>query len=187
MKAVRDTHRWTVDGYHRMAEVGLLSADDRVGPIDGVVVEMSPIGSLHARTVRAITRLLDGSAATRATIAVHDIRLRLDAHNEPQPDVMLLRPSPDGYATAHPGPGDVLLLIEVADSTVPKDRRDELSRYAAAGVPEVCPVDLPAETVEVHRDPRGSRYCSVRYATRGDEVEPEALPGLRLPVADMLP
>jgi Uma2 family endonuclease len=186
VKAVRDTHRWTVDEYHRLAEAGLLAEDDRVELIDGVVMDMSPIGSLHAETVRTITRLMYAVAAARAVIAVHD-PIRLDARNEPQPDLMLLRPNADGYRSAHPTPVDALLVVEVADSTVLKDRNEKLPRYAAAGIREVWLVNLPAGTVEVHRDPRGGRYRSVHYAARGNAIEPEALPGVRLAVADMLP
>jgi Uma2 family endonuclease len=185
VRAVDGAHRWTVDEYHRMAEVGLLSEDDRVELIDGVIVDMSPIGSLHAETVRAITRLLYGSAAPRAVIAVQD-PIRLDARNEPQPDLMLLRPKADGYRSAHPTATDALLVIEVADSSLLKDRQDKLPRYAAAGVREVWIVNLSAGAVELHRDPVGHRYRFTCQASPGDVIAPEALPGLRLAVADML-
>ena len=186
MSEMLTPHRWTVADYHKMVEVGLLDEGDRVELIDGVVVEMSPIGSLHAETVRAITRLLYGAAATRAQISVQD-PVELDPHNEPQPDLMLLRPRAGGYRSAHPTPADVLLLIEVADSTVLKDRNEKLPRYAAAGIREVWLVNLPAGIVELYRDPRGNAYRSVRHASPGDAIEPEALPSVRLAVADMLP
>jgi Uma2 family endonuclease len=185
VKAVHDAHRWTVDEYHRMAEVGLLSEDDRVELIDGVVADTSPIGSLHAETVRAITRLLYSTVAARAEIAVQD-PIKLDVRNEPQPDLVLLRPRAGGYRSAHPTPADVLLVIEVADSSVLKGRNEKLLRYAAAGIREVWLVDLPAEAVEVCRNPLPNGYRSVRHATSGDWLEPETLPGLRLPVAAML-
>jgi hypothetical protein len=152
MKQVHDRRRWTADQHRRMAEAGLLDEDDRIELTDREIVHMAPIDSVRASTVRASTRLLYATVPPdRAVIAVQD-PLSLDARNEPQPDVMLLRPRADGYRAAHPGPADVL-LIEVAGRSVAKDRGDKIQRCAAALVPEVWLVGLPAQRIEVHRRP----------------------------------
>jgi Uma2 family endonuclease len=115
-----EKRRFSVHEYHRMAEVGILSEDDRVELIEGEILEMSPIGSRHAACVDRLNRLLNGFADLSAIVRVQSPIL-LDVNSEPEPDISLLRPSDDFYAGGHPTPGDVLLLIEVADTSVERD------------------------------------------------------------------
>lgn len=184
MKAIRGTHRWTVEEYHRMAEVGLLSERDRVELLDGEVVDVNAIGSLHAAIVTAIVDLLYGAVGGKVTIRVQQ-PIRLDDHSEPEPDIALaLRRD---YRHAHPTPSDVLLVIEVADSSAGSDRGRKLPAYARSRIREVWLVDLVASQVEVHREPVADRFTKVSPHRAGDTIEPEALPGVRLAVADMLP
>jgi Uma2 family endonuclease len=112
---------FTVEEYHRMAEAGILSEEDRVELIEGELVTMSPIGSRHAACVKRLVRLLDRAAGDRAIVGAQD-PIRLGARSEPQPDVALLRYRPDFYASAHPGPEDVLLVVEVAETSADADR-----------------------------------------------------------------
>jgi Uma2 family endonuclease len=179
-------YRFTVDDYYRMAEAGVLAPDDRVELIDGEVVEMAPIGSRHAACVDQITRLFVTGAGDRAVVRVQN-PVRLSPYSEPEPDLVLARPRPNGYAAAHPAPVDVLLLVEVADTTVAFDRGRKLQLYAGAGIPEVWLIDLPAATVEVYREPDGARYLRWSTAVAGDHVSPAAVPDLTLAVSDLLP
>jgi Uma2 family endonuclease len=103
------THRFTVEEFHRMAEVGILSDDDRVELLEGEIIEMTPIGSQHAACVARLTQELSQRIGMTAILWVQN-PVRLDQHSEPQPDIALLRPRQDFYASAHPGPEDVLLL-----------------------------------------------------------------------------
>jgi len=166
---------FTVEDYHRLAEAGILGDDDRVELLDGQVVEMTPIGPDHAGCVDALIRLLSPLAGTAAIVRVQN-PIVLGQRWEPQPDVTLLRPRPDGYRRTHPGPEDVLLVIEVADASLPTDREVKLPRYAAAGIPEAWLVDLAGDVIEVHRQPGAEGYREVRVLGRG-----ETLAALRVP------
>ena len=177
--------RFTVADYHRMVECGILSEDDRVELLAGQVVPMSPIGSPHAGCVNRLNRILSRALGDRVTVAVQNPTV-LDDYSEPEPDVMVLKPRTDGYAAAHPGPADVLFLIEVGDSSVMRDREVKLPLYAAARVPEVWLVHLPADHIQIHRDPGAEGYSSLQLARRGETVTPLLLPDLALSVDDIL-
>jgi Uma2 family endonuclease len=177
--------RFTVDEYHRMAEVGILTEKDRVELIDGEIVEMTPIGARHASVVKRLNALLAGRLGARAIVGVQD-PVQLSKESEPQPDVVLLRPTSDFYAAGHPEPVDTLLLIEVADTSLPYDRGVKLPRYAAAGVPEVWIVDLSADLVEACRTPSPDGYRDVVRIPRGGSLSPAAFPDLTLGVDEIL-
>ncbi len=177
--------RFTVDEYHRMAEAGILSEDDRVELIDGEIVEMVPIGSRHAACVDRLNRIFSELLERRAIVRVQN-PIRLGRHSEPQPDIALLRPRADFYASAHPGPADVLLVVEVADTSSDIDREVKLSLYARAGVLEAWLVDLSKEIIEVHRNPSPDKYGSIQQVTRLQTLSPQAFPDAGLPVDRVL-
>ncbi len=154
-------HRLNVDDYHRMAEAGILGDDDRVELIDGELIDMAPIGQDHAATVNGLNHALFMACGDRAVVSIQN-SLRLNRFNEPQPDAALFRPRADNYRTgAPPGPADVLLVVEVADSTLRYDRTVKLPLYARAGIAEVWIVDLHRRVVDVHRAPAGDAYTTV--------------------------
>lgn len=171
-------HRFTVAEYHRMGEAGVFRADDRVELIDGQVLEMSPIGPRHASCVRRLTWLLARPLLGLAMIDVQN-PVVLGEHDVPQPDIALLKPRADAYPH-HPGPLDVLLVIEVADTSAAYDRDVKIPRYASAGIPEAWLVDLSGDRVEVYRSPTGGRYAAVTTISRGATLAPLALPHVRL-------
>jgi Uma2 family endonuclease len=178
-------HRVTVDEYHRMGEAGIFGEDDRVELIDGQILEMTPIGVAHASCVNRLTELFAPVAGSRATLSVQNPVI-LTEHEEPQPDVMLLRYRVDGYATRHPGPADVLLLVEVADRSLTRDREEKLPSYATTGIAEMWLVNLPGGGIEVCREPHDGRYTAVRTVRRGDTITPLAFPDLALRVDAIL-
>jgi Uma2 family endonuclease len=178
-------HRFTVEDYERMGRAGILREDDRVELIDGEIVDMPPIGSGHAGCVKWLANALARSVGGSAIVAVQD-PLRLGEHSQPQPDVLLLRWRDDHYRRAHPMAGDVLLLVEVAESSAAYDRQVKVPLYARHGVTEVWLVDLEAGTVEVYRRPQGDGYGEVRVLGRGERVSPSAFPALELAVDDIL-
>lgn len=150
-------HRLTVDDYYRMAEVGVLAPDARVELIEGEIIDMAPIGSRHGGTVSFMLRQLT-AAASRLALVTAQSPLRLDRASEPQPDLMLLRPRADFYRKSHPTASDVLLLIEVSDSTVRYDRQVKVPLYARHGVPEVWLVDLPGNELHCLSSPEDGTY-----------------------------
>ena len=177
--------RFTVDEYHQMGRAGILHEDDRVELIEGEILEMTPIGRRHAAGVKRISRLFWQRFDDAAVISVQD-PVRLDAHTEPQPDVALLRPRADFYEAGHPGPADILLIVEVAETSAALDRRVKLPLYARSGIPEVWLVELSKLTVTAHRDPGPGGYKTVRTVRRGETIAPLAFPDRELTVAEML-
>jgi Uma2 family endonuclease len=171
----------TVAEYHRMGEVGILTERDRVELIEGELIAMSPIGSEHAGTVNALTRRLVQAVGEKGVVAVQN-PVRLDDLSEPQPDFAVLKPRADDYRHATPHPADVLLIIEIADTSLAYDRGVKRSLYARHGIPEFWIVNLAAKEVEVCRAPTGDQYSSVSQAGRGGILELELLPGAAIPV-----
>lgn len=186
MATVLNTRRFTIKEYYQMAEAGILTEGDRVELIEGEVVEMMPIGVRHAGTVNRLASALWGALRDQAVVSVQN-PVRITALNsEPQPDVAVLKTRPDFYTSAHPEPEDVLLLVEVMDTTAGYDRGVKAPLYARAGILEVWLVDLATDTVEVFRHPAGDRYSDARSLRRGDQVTISAFPGVTLTVADIL-
>jgi Uma2 family endonuclease len=178
-------HRITVDEYYRMAEVGLLTEDARVELIEGEIIDMAPIGSRHAAAVDRLAQLLQRSVGPRATVRVQG-PIRLSASSEPQPDVALLKPRDDFYATKHPTGQDTLLLIEVSDTTFRYDREVKVPLYARHGVPEVWIIDLKNRHVHCFRVPNGGEYTDVSLSGEPAEIELSALPGVMIDLSGVL-
>ncbi len=179
-------HRFTVEEYHRMAEVGLLAEDDRVELIEGEIIEMAPIGSRHHACVMRLDELLRNPRVPEGYIVSVQGPVRLDEGNELQPDLALLRRRHDFYAEELPKPGDVLLIIEVSETTLAYDRGVKLPRYARAGVPEVWIVDLEGRKVELYSAPSAEGYGVSREFGPGEQARSGPLEGLSLPVEEIL-
>jgi len=179
-------HRLTVNDYHQMAETGILGPDDRVELIAGEVLDMSPIGSLHAAVVRAVARWLADSAGPTAIVAVQD-PIRLDDSSEPQPDIALLRPRPDYYAAAHPGPADTLLIVEVAESSLAYDLGVKVPLYARHGIPEVWVIDAATRTTHRFRGPGPDGYAERVMIPLDEPLNCLTLPDAALILAATLP
>jgi Uma2 family endonuclease len=142
-------HYFKVDEYYRMAEAGVFAEDARVELIDGEVIEISPIGKRQAGCVNRLNRILHRKVGDLAIVSVQN-PISIDEFSEPQPDLTLLKPRADFYSNSHPTPADVMVIVEVADTTVEYDRNVKLPIYARAGVPEAWLVVLPKDlTLEV--------------------------------------
>jgi len=185
MGAVRPQRRFTVDEFHRMGEAGILGPDDRVELLDGRILEMPAIGSRHAGCVNRLNRLFTRELGDRAVVTVQN-PVFLDAHNELVPDLTLSRPRDDFYSSAHPRPEDVLLLVEVADTTLPFDRRVKVPAYARHGIPEVWVVNLPDRRLEVYAGPGEDGYRDSRILSEEESVRVRAVSGLCLEVEQIL-
>lgn len=178
--------RWTGDEMIRMGEVGLLPAQGRFELLDGVIYQIMPPGPLHAFIVDIIGGLLERLAQERGAHVREEKPIRLSEHYDPQPDIAVIRGPERAYRRRFPGPGEVLLAVEVADSSVEDDQREKIPAYAAAGIPESWLVNLRDQQVEVYREPRDGIYRSIRIHRPGDVIEPALLPGVTIPVADLL-
>jgi Uma2 family endonuclease len=157
-----------------MAEVGVLSPDDRTELIEGEIVDMPPIGSAHADVVRLLTQRLLAAVADAGVVSAQ-LPVRLSRRSEPQPDLAVLRPRAEGYRRAHPTAVDVLLLIEVSDTTLRYDLGRKARLYATHGIAEYWVVDLVAHRVWLHRKPTGAQYSDRSEIAEGTLEIPQRL------------
>jgi len=186
MGTAQQRRLFTADEYYRLADVGILRHDDRVELLDGDIVEMTPIGARHAACVDRLNVLFQRVVNARAIVRVQN-PIRLDPHSEPQPDLSILKARADFYASGHPTPGDVLLVIEVADSSAGFDRDVKVPLYARSRIPEVWLVDLEEGRVEIFAQPAPDGYRRSHLAVRGEHVACEAVLGLSLSVDEIIP
>ena len=177
--------RFTVDEYYRMAEAGILNEDDRVELIEGEILQLCAIGSRHAAGVTRLNRILSRRYSDRFLISVQN-PVRLSDDTEPEPDLVLLKMRDDDYNNAHPRPEDVLIIIEVSDSTLIHDRDVKMRLYAEAGIPEAWLVDLNSDRFDVYSDPMDGLYRKIRRYPKGSTVVSETLPEVSTDVDDIL-
>jgi len=182
-----ELQRWTftADDYHRLAEVGILTEDDRVELIDGEIIKMSPIGSRHVGCVNRLNAILSQRAGSLAIVSVQN-PFHIDEYTEPEPDIALLRPRSDFYSKSLAVPEDVFLIIEVADTFLEYDRTVKLATYARAGISEAWIVDLAGEGIEVCSEPVNGVYQRIRRVRRGQDLAPEKLPGVMVQADEVL-
>ena len=165
------THRFSVEDYHRMGEAGIFEGH-KVELLDGNIVDMSPINSNHAGTVKRLIRLLSERLGEFHILSVQD-PVNLGDFSEPEPDLAILKFRDDFYTNSHPAPEETLLIIEVADSSLEKDREIKLPLYASADIPEVWIVNLPEQQLERYRKPAQQRYTDIQIFLPGDHLETE--------------
>jgi Uma2 family endonuclease len=183
MAVSRPHHRFTVDEYERMGEVGILREDDRVELIRGEIVQMSPIGARHVACLRGANRACYRQLGDDVFIHVQD-PIRLPQDGEPQPDLALVRPTYDQARV--PSAGDVFLVVEVADPSLEYDRGVKLPLYAEAGIPEAWLFNLIANRIERHTDPGAGGYRTVVFAEEGQLLPSTVLPVLVFDASELL-
>jgi Uma2 family endonuclease len=185
MVVAQQTYRFTAEEYHRMGEVGILPPDVRVELVDGEIKRILPIHPPHASIVNRLNAVLAAKLQGRAVVAIQN-PIRLDDYNEPQPDVTVLLFRNDYYARQHPTPTNVLLAIEVADTSLSYDRGEKMPRYGRAGIPESWLVDVQSGTITVFTEPHAGGYGQQRVLSRGQDIVSESVEGLRLQVDEVL-
>ena len=169
-----------------MGEAGVFAPDARLELIEGEIVEMAPIGSPHAGAVKVLTRLFVRLAGDLAIVSVQD-PLIVGDRSVPQPDLALLKPRADSYSRSHPSAADVLLVVEVADTTLSFDLGTKVPLYARSGIPEVWVLDVQERALRVFRDPGPAGYRT-SFTRSGDEnVSALALPAVAFAVAALFP
>jgi len=189
--SVVQARRWTRQEYDRMIEAGVLTPEDRVELIDGEILAMTPQGSAHATGVSLAQEALRTALGSHVYVRVQ-LPLAFGLDSEPEPDVAVVAGSVRDYRDAHPQ--SALLVVEVADATLPYDRDVKGSLYARAGVPEYWLVNLAEAVVEAHRDPMvmpqarfGWQYRTVDRFGPGDSIARLSFPHASIAVADLLP
>jgi Uma2 family endonuclease len=168
-----------------MAEAGVLTENDRVELIEGEIIQMCPIGSRHAACVRRAGDLLTRLLAQVVIVSVQN-PVHISEYSEPLPDIALLKPRDDFYSRAHPNPEDILLVIEMADTSVDYDREIKIPLYAKAGIPEAWLVNLPKDIIEVYTEPLNGSYQKCRLVSRGEILTTKVLANLTINVDDIL-
>jgi Uma2 family endonuclease len=181
--AIQHTHyRFTRDEYHKMAQTGILPPDARVELINGEILEMSPIGRRHKVSVDRVNNIFTPGLQGQAIVRVQSSIVLSDGQ-EPEPDVAVLRYRDDFYADADETPEDILLIIEVADTSEGYDRRTKAPLYARYGIPELWIADVNRDRLTVYRDPTPDGYASTQVLSPGESVSPLAFPSLNVPIS----
>ncbi len=168
-----------------MADAGIFGGNDRLELIDGEIFEMTPIGPFHAECVRRLTKLLVQRVGNHAEVSVQN-PIQLGSQTELYPDIALLQVRQHGYRLSHPGPKDILLLVEAGDSSFETDRTTKIPRYAQAAIPEVWLIDLPGAEVHVYTEPSFSSYKNVCVFRADDALQATLLPACRLTVDEIV-
>jgi Uma2 family endonuclease len=176
---------FTVEEFHRMGEAGILDDDARLELWGGEIYEMPPIGPEHHGDVNVLVFRLVRAIGERGVVSAQG-PVVLDDYYEPLPDVAVLHPRDDFYRNAHAGPAEVFFLVEVADSSVRRDRLVKVPRYAAAGIPETWVLDVGGGCLEMYRGPSPDGYRTTTVLRAGEAVSPEAFPDVVLSVDDLL-
>lgn len=170
---------WTTAEYHRLIEIGVLSSEDKIELLDGQIVEMSPAGNYHAACIEflgdELKRLLSKDFMIRRQNPI-----LLANNSEPEPDLAIVKYRKDYYAHAHPGPEDILLLIEVADTSLAKDRHIKSVLYAEANIPEYWIMNTEEDLLEQFIYPENGRYKQQRIYSKGELLESPLLPALEI-------
>ena len=181
-----EKRKFTVAEYYRMTELGILDHTERLELIDGEIIVMAAIGVPHAIGVNRVNQAFAEVARNRFTVSVQN-PVHLDDYSEPQPDIAIVRLREDSELTAHPGPADTLVAVEVSDSTLAFDLGSKARRYAAAGIPELWVMNLPGDRIDRMDQLGAAGYARHTVFARGENISPGALPDLEFAVADLLP
>ncbi len=177
--------RFTTEQYHQMGKVGIFKENDRVELLEGEIVEMSPIGRRHTACVNRFTQLFSQLLGKKVIVSVQN-PIILNNFSEPQPDISLLKPRTDFYESGHPQAPDILLVVEVADTTIDYDRDVKIPLYANNGICEVWLVDIVEQTLTVYRQPTSDGYREVLILHRGESLFLQSFPEIILTVDEIL-
>jgi len=184
MNVKLQTRKFTVEQFHKMSEIGVISENERVELIRGEIIEMAAIGVRHASCVNRLVNLLIKLLEENIILAPQN-PIELGDTSQPQPDIALLRPRADFYQTSFPQAGDIFLLIEVADSTVKYDREVKIPLYAENNIIEVWLVDVNQQVVEVYREPIKQGYQRIETLRQNQSLVIKAFPDVNIAVNEI--
>ncbi|MCQ8103122.1 Uma2 family endonuclease [Methylomonas sp. SURF-2] len=178
-------HLTDIAEWHRMGEAGIFPPDSRLELIAGEILTMAPIGFNHAGHLRRLNTLLTFLTVNHAIVSIQS-PIQLGDLSEPEPDLALLSPNADFYSNRHPKAEDVLLLVEISDSTLRFDREQKRRLYATHMIPEYWIVNLIDDCLEVYRQPQEGDYLDKSVLTKSDSLNLLTLPEIKITVADIL-
>ncbi len=173
--------------YHAMGKAGIFAPNERVELLEGEIIVMAPPGIWHLTRVDRLNHIFMPLGIERRAIVRVQNPSVITQISEFQPDITLLAFRDDSYGSRNPRPQDILLLVEVADSSLNYDRNAKLPRYAAFGIPEIWIANLRDDCIESYTDPSPQGYRATRIYTRGDTISPTAFPDLKIAVSDIIP
>ncbi|MBI5755972.1 MAG: Uma2 family endonuclease [Nitrospirae bacterium] len=179
-------HRFNIETYHRLISTGILHEDDRVELIEGRIVDMTPIGTRHSACVKRLNSFFSRKLQGFAIVSVQDPVLLPREESEPEPDITLLKYKEDFYSDELPKAEDVLLIVEVADSSVEYDREIKIPLYARANIQEVWLVNLLENSIEIYSSPRSVGYEFRRIARNDQTISPKNFPDVSLTAKQIL-
>lgn len=185
MRIEVEKKRFTVDEYHQMCETGIIGFDERTELIDGEIIKMTSPSTRHVACANRATTFFSEAFGRRAIVSIQN-PLLLNLYNEPQPDVVVLKPQPDFYTSTRFTPEDAFFVVEISESSLAFDRKVKLPRYAASGAPEVWIEDLRHGLLLVFRDLENNMYKTCLTLRRGESVSPLAFPEVIFKVDDLL-
>lgn len=177
--------RFRVDEFRKMVEVGILPEEHGWEIVDGYLIDKMSIGDKHASTVKRLNRIFNHRFSENLLVSVQD-PIHLDEYNEPEPDIALLKYRDDCYLGKTPTPADVLLLIEVSDSTIEYDREVKKLLYAEAEIAEFWLINLKDNTVEIYSSPKNGKYRLARIVESGETIVSSSIENLELQVDEIL-
>jgi len=177
--------RFRVEDFRKMTEIGILPEESGWEIVDGFLIDKMTIGSKHSGTVNRLNRTLIVLLGKNVVVAVQN-PVHIDEYNEPEPDIALLKPRDDFYTASHAAPQDVLLLIEVSDSTLEYDREVKKNLYAEAEIAEYWLVNLQDNTLEVYSQPKNGNYRLARILESGETIEATTVKNLKLHIDEIL-
>ncbi len=178
--------RFTVEEYHRMIEAGVFAENEQVELIEGEVLQMAAKSLRHVAGVRRVHKVLNKLLGDAVFISTQD-PIQIGAVSEPEPDVVVAVPSATEYEDHHPTPPEILLIVEVAETSVQVDRQRKLPLYAQAGIRQYCILNLRGGELEDYRDPTPEGYRSKRSYTLKQSFNLVAFPKVKIKVADLIP
>jgi len=181
---IAGTYRWSRAAYDRAVHAGVFGPDDRIELIDGEIVGMTPQGSRHAAAIIMAAKVIEHAFGVGCHVRPQT-PLAVGPDSEPEPDIAVVEGAPGDYLDAHPT--TALLVVEVSDDSLRRDRTVKQQLYARYGIPEYWIVALPDDRLEVHREPATDGYRSIAIYHRGDNVAPLARPRAAVAAGDLLP
>lgn len=167
-----------------MGEAGIFRPNERVELIEGEIIAMSPIGSLHAAWVNQLARVFVQQTSDEITVHIQN-PVRLSEDTEPEPDLVLLSPREKPYSEEHPTSKDILLVVEIADSSLVYDRDRKVPLYARYGIPEVWIIDLQSSKLTIYLEPSRDGYRKILQPAPADDVSPTLLPEVKVGFATL--
>jgi len=177
-----DARRFTIEEYYKIAETGIFD-NERVELINGKIITMAAMNTPHIGMVTRLLRLLNATDFAKQYSFLSQVPMRIEKYNEPEPDLMVAKFREDDYLTVYPAPDVMHLLIEVADTTLDRDRGEKKRNYASSNISEYWIVNLPDQQIEIFREPNGDDYNFKRIIQSG-RVTCEAI-GFTVVVEDL--